>query len=150
MRLSRPAAVAIVALTSLSLATGATASQRQPSPNPEAISRDRTAVSTVLQMDADESRRALEEVFKQYPPTLPRVLRMDPTLLNNDAYLEPYPQLAAFLKQHPEVAHNPNFFLSQYGENNSYYRETPQDRAINMWRETIQGFTIASVVLAVV
>jgi hypothetical protein len=101
-------------------------------------------------MDADETRRALEEVFKQYPPSLPRVLRLDPTLLNNEAYLLPYSQLAAFLKQHPEVAHNPNFFLSQYGENNGYYRQTPQDRAINMWRETIQGFTIASVVLAIV
>jgi hypothetical protein len=150
MRLSRPAAVAIVALTSLSLATGAAASQqRQPAPTVEETPRDRTAVSTVLQMDADATRRALEEVLQQYPPSLPRVLRLDPTLLANDGYLKPYPQLAAFLNQHPEVAHNPNYFLSQFGENNSYYRETPQDRAIQMWRSTIEGFTIASVVLAI-
>jgi hypothetical protein len=149
MRLSRPAAIFIVTLTSLSLATGATASQRQPAPSAEATPRDRTAVSTVLQMDADETRRALEDVLKQYPPSLPRILRLDPTLLSNDAYLQPYPQLAEFLKQHSEIAHNPSFFLSQYGDNNSYYRETPQDRAISMWRETIQGFTIASVVLAI-
>jgi hypothetical protein len=150
MRLSRPAAVAMIALTSLSLATGATAAQRQPAPNAEVAPRDRTAVSTVLQMDADETRRALEDVLKQYPPSLPRILRLDPTLLSNDVYLEPYPQLAAFLKQHSEIAHNPNYFLAQYGENNSYFRETPQDRAVNMWREAIQGVTIASVVLAIV
>lgn len=150
MRFSRRAVIVIAALTSLSLATGASAAQRQPAPTAEAAPRDRTAVSTVLQMDADETRRALEEVLKQYPPSLPRVLRLDPTLLSNETYLEPYPQLEVFLKQHPEVAHNPGFFLSQYGENNGYYRETPQDRAINMWRETIQGFTIASVVLAIV
>jgi hypothetical protein len=150
MRLTRPAATALATLMSLSLTTGATAAQRQPPPSPGATPRDTTAVSTVLQMDADETRRALEEVLKQYPPSLPRILRLDPTLLNNEAYLQPYPQLAAFLKQHSEIGHNPNFFLAQYGENNSYFRETPQDRAINMWRDTIQGFTIASVVLAIV
>jgi hypothetical protein len=32
-------------------------------------------------------------------------------LLRNDAYLAPYPSLAAFLAQHPEVAHNPAYFL---------------------------------------
>jgi hypothetical protein len=149
MRLNRPATVAVIALTSLSLATGATAAQRQPAPSAETAPRDRTAVSTVLQMDADETRRALEDVLKQYPPSLPRILRLDPTLLSNDAYLQPYPQLATFLAQHSEIAHNPNYFLAQFGENNSYYRETPQDRAINMWRSTIEGFTIASVVLAI-
>ncbi len=150
MRFSRPTVVAVTVLTSLSLAGGVSAAQRQPAPNPAATPRDTTAVSTVLQMDADETRRAFEEVLKQYPPSLPRVLRLDPTLLNNEGYLQPYPQLAGFLKQHSEIAHNPNYFLAQYGENNNYARETPQDRAINMWRETIQGFTIASVVLAIV
>jgi hypothetical protein len=150
MRLIRPVTVTVIVLTSLSLATGANAAQRQPAASAEAAPRDRTAVSTVLQMDADETRRAFEEVLKQYPPSLPRVLRLDPTLLSNDAYLQPYPQLAAFLHQHAEIAHNPNYFLAQYDGGNNYYRETPQDRAINMWRSTIEGFTIAAVVLAVV
>jgi hypothetical protein len=102
-------------------------------------------------MDAEEMRRAFEAILQQYPPSLPRILKMDPTLLTNDGYLQPYAQLAAFLKQHPEVTHNPNFFLSEYGDNNNnYYRQTPQDRAVNMWRETIQGFTIGSVILAIV
>lgn len=149
MRLSRPTATALAALMSLSVATGASAAQRAATTPGTPAPRDATAVSTVVQMDADETRRALEEVLKQYPPTLPRILRLDPTLLNNEGYLQPYPQLAAFLKQHSEVAHNPNYFLAQYGENTSYFRETPQDRAINMWRNTIEGFTIASVVLAI-
>ncbi|MEO6237047.1 MAG: hypothetical protein ABIQ52_08610, partial [Vicinamibacterales bacterium] len=94
MRLSRAAVVAVAALTTLSLATGAAAAQRQPAAPPaEAAARNPAPPSSVPQMDADETRRTLEEVFKQYPPTLPRVLRMDPTLLVNDAYLQPYPQL---------------------------------------------------------
>ncbi len=148
MRLSRLAAAAVATLISLSLTSGAAAAQRQPPPSVEATAADRTAASTVLQMDAEETRRTLEEVLKQYPPSLPRILRLDPTLLNSETYLQPYPQLAAFLKQHPEIAHNPNFFLAEYEGGNNYYRQTPKDRSIDMWREAIQGFTIASVVLA--
>jgi uncharacterized protein (DUF2062 family) len=145
MYLSRPAAIVVAALMSLSLAMGASAAQRQAVPAP----RDATAVSTGSQMDADEMRRAFEVVLRQYPPTLPQILRMDPTLLNNEAYLQPYPQLAVFLKQHPEILHNPNYFFAQYSDNR-YSRETPQDRAVNMWRDTIQGFTIGAVILAIV
>lgn len=147
MRFSRPTAFAAVFLTSLSLATGAAAQSRQQVPSP--APRDTTAVSTAMQMDAEEMRRALEAVLQQYPPSLPRILKMDPTLLTNEGYLQPYPQLASFLKEHPQVAHNPAYFFSQFGENNSYYRETPQDRAVNMWRSTIEGFTIAGVALAI-
>lgn len=150
MCLSRPAAIVVVALTSLSVATGASAAQRQPVTGPGPAPRDVTAVSTASQMNADETRRALEEVLKQYPPSLPRVLLMDPTLLGNDLYLQPYPQLAAFLKQHAEVLHNPSYFLAEYDNGNGrYFRETPQDRAINMWRSTIEGFTIGSILLAI-
>ena len=150
MRLSRPAALFVVALTSLSLAPGVSAAQqRQPVPAPAAAQRDTTAVTTVAQMDADEMRRALEVVLQQYPPSLPRILKMDPTLLTNEGYLQPYPLLAGFLKQHPEIQHNPNYFFSQYGEGGNYYRETPQDRAIQMWRSTIEGFTIGTLILAI-
>jgi hypothetical protein len=73
---------------------------------------------------------------------------MDPTLISNPVYLEPYPALSAFLAQHPEVKHNPAYFLASYGDNN-YGRLTPQDRAIDMWRGTIEGVTIGTVVLVI-
>jgi hypothetical protein len=41
------------------------------------------------------------------------VLRLDPSLLNNAQYLASYPALATFLGRHPEVAHNPEYFLGQ-------------------------------------
>jgi hypothetical protein len=146
MRFSRPAVVIVAVLTTLSLTAGtAAARQRTASPAP----RDTTAVSTATQMDADEMRRALEAVLKQYPPSLPRILKLDPTLLANEVYLQPYPQLGAFLKEHPEVVHNPGFYFEGYGENGSYYRETTQDRAVNMWRSTIEGFTIGAVILGI-
>jgi hypothetical protein len=66
--------------------------------------------------NAQETRQRLAEALLQYPPSLVEVLRLDPSLLTNQAYLEPYPAVAAFLSQHPEVAHNPGFFLGQLHE----------------------------------
>src|SRR5688572_8679152 len=67
--------------------------------------------ATVTGVSAEETRRDLEELLKQYPPSLPRVLRLDPTLLSSPEYLKPYPALAAFLAQRPEVVHNPGYFF---------------------------------------
>jgi len=149
MRFSRPAVIALVVLTSFSPVTPAAAGQRAAAEAPRVQPRDTTAVTAVSSLDADETRRQLEDVLKAYPPSLPRIMRMDPTLVNNEAYLQTYPALAAFLAQHPEVKHNPAFFFAQYGDGGGYYRETPQDRAINMWRDTIEGFTIGTVVLGI-
>ena len=151
MRFTRPAVIALTVLTTLSPVAPAAAQVRQSVESPRLQPRDGTAVTTVSSLDADETRRQLEDVLKAYPPSLPRILRLDPTLLNNDAYLQPYPALATFLTQHPEVKHNPGYFFAQYERDGggSYYRETPQDRAIQMWRSTIEGFTIGTVVLAI-
>lgn len=130
------------------------AQQRRPAPaaenTPQTTARDTTAPSVVTNMDADDTRRQLEDVLKAYPSTLPRILRMDPTLLDNPAYMQTYPALAAFLEQHPEVRHNPQYFFAQYGNDSPYGRAlTAQDRAIDMWRNTIEGFTIGTVVLLI-
>src|SRR5262245_10257365 len=81
------------------------AAQRRPAPEavqPQQPVRDTTAPSIITTQDAEDTRRQLEDVMKAYPSTLPRILRMDPTLVNNPAYLEPYPALTNFLNQHPE------------------------------------------------
>jgi hypothetical protein len=65
--------------------------------------------------DARDTRDRLVMLLRQYPPTLVQVLRADPSLLKSDAYLAPYPGLAVFLGQHPEVAHNPAYFVGDPG-----------------------------------
>ena len=147
MRLTRPATAFVVTLTALSLVTPAQAAQRR-TPEPAGSPAPAAATGTPTGQPAEETRRALEELFREYPPTLPRILRMDPSLLGNSGYLQPYPALAAFLAQHPEVAHNPGYFLAEYEQNADRGRLTPQDRAIDMWRNAIQGFTVAAVMLA--
>src|SRR5262249_39859780 len=64
--------------------------------------------------NAPETQQRLQQLLQQYPPSLARVIALDPTLLTNQSYLETYPALAQFLDQHPEVAHNPGYFLGQF------------------------------------
>jgi hypothetical protein len=64
--------------------------------------------------DAERTREKLRTILRQYPPSLADVLRLDTTLLTNESYLAPYPELAAFLKQHPNVIHNASYFVGAY------------------------------------
>jgi hypothetical protein len=63
--------------------------------------------------NAQRTRDRLREILSQYPPSLAQVLRLDASLLTSQAYLAPYPTLAAFLAQHPDVARNPSFFIGE-------------------------------------
>ena len=91
--------------------------------------------------NANETERHLQELLRQYPPSLGRVLALDPTLLSNQAYLQPYPQLATFVTQHPEIAHNPTYFFdSQLRElsRRDYDRE-PQIQIIRAVDQSLAG-----------
>jgi hypothetical protein len=144
-------AYAFALVLPLTLAHPVSAAQtRKPA---EAVSQaaaphDSTAPATVSSLDADETRRQLDDVLRAYPSTLPRILRMDPTLLDNPGYLQPYPALFAFLMQHPEIKHNPSYFLQAYDAGGGF-RLTPQDRAIDMWRSTMEGITIGTVAICI-
>ena len=70
--------------------------------------------------DAREVRDELNALFQQYPPTLRAVLQRDPTLLTNTAYLAPYPALAAYIAKHPEIPHNPAYFVGTENFENIY------------------------------
>jgi hypothetical protein len=70
--------------------------------------------------DARDTKERLRTIFDQYPPSVAQVLRLDPSLLSRPDYLALYPTLANFLSQHPEVAHNPVFFLGGVGGGQQY------------------------------
>ncbi len=102
--------------------------------------------------DARETREKLEELLKKLPPAVGRVLRTDPSLLGNDSYLAPYPALAAFLKQHPEIRNSPGFFFEHIGPMEFWSPSQPETRetqAIRVWRDIFQFFAIAGMFLIV-
>jgi hypothetical protein len=77
---------------------------------------------------AEETRDQLNRIFDKYPPAVGRVLKLDPSLMSNPAYLAPYPVLAAFIGQHPEIVHNPGYFLENINSPNQNYSDPK-------WRE---------------
>lgn len=82
---------------------------RQASPPPQAPAPQPLPPSELT--NAHETRDRLNALLDQHPPSLREVVRLDPMLLRNSDYLAMYPALASFLQQHPEVGHNPEFFL---------------------------------------
>ena len=100
-------------------APAAQAAPRRAAPTPQPSAQAAPAARTLAQQalhpsDAQETRQQLDELFRQYPPALRRVIQLDPTLLDSADYLAPYPGLAAFVAEHPEVAHDPDFFVGQF------------------------------------
>jgi hypothetical protein len=57
------------------------------------------------------TREELWMLLRQYPPRLGEVLKLDPSLLSNEGYLSPYPEIRAFLGRHPEVVRDPGYFF---------------------------------------
>ena len=110
----------------LSIAAPALA-QRQPAPSPSPAVQPGAAADRI-QENASVTRDRLNELLEMYPPTVGRVLKLDPSLLNNPNYLAPYPALAAFLERNPEVAHNPDFFFERVRIDRSF-SEDPKWRA---------------------
>ena len=111
-------------------------------------------VTTGLAQNANETRQQLYRVLEKYPPALGRVLRLDPTLLTNQAYLSSYPQLAAFVAQYPDVPRNPAYYLERY--ESTYYVSQPRDarqEALHMWRNILEFlgafsvFTVGAIAL---
>jgi hypothetical protein len=89
---------------------------------------------------ARDTRERLHEIFRQYPPSLAEVLRFDPSLLSNETYLTPYPVLAAFLAQHPEVAHNPGYFVGEYRVNE--WQNDPRRQVIQLMEGVLAGLAL--------
>ena len=100
-------------------------------PQPQVVLYQNTAT------DANQVRQQLEELLRQYPPSVRQVLQVDPTLMNRPDYIAPYPLLVGFLQQHPEIARNPSFF---FGEAYFEREQTDRQRAFNVMRDIIGGF----------
>jgi hypothetical protein len=99
--------------------------QRQPAPAPP----------VELQPDAERTRSELNAILERHPPALRKILALDPTLLNNEAYLAPYPGLSAFLGVHPDIARNPRFYLGSGEE----LRREAGDRVMDLSANVLGG-----------
>lgn len=98
-----------------------------------------------------EVRRDLTLLLQRYPPELGQVLKLDPALMQNAAYLTPYPELTTFLQGHPEVLRQPQYYLEDVSMPFEGYREEAGERiAMNVLGgvSALFVFTVALGVLA--
>ena len=100
--------------------------------------------------DAQRVREQFYEVLEKYPPSLGRVLKLDPSLMTNEAYLAPYPGVVDFLAQHAEVVRNPSYFLERvYVTEASHGPDTATERRREI-QEMLAAFAAFLVFLVVV
>src|SRR4249920_2056657 len=100
-----------IALSFLLLAAAPVPGMAGQSKPPASRPAEAAPTATPALASAPETKERLRGILEQYPPSVGQVLRLDSSLLTRQDYLAPYPALAAYLTQHPEVAHNPVFFL---------------------------------------
>lgn len=61
-----------------------------------------------------EVREQFTRLLDQHPHELWMILKLDPALLTNDAFMSGYPEVQEFLAKHPEILKNPRFYLAQF------------------------------------
>lgn len=137
-------AVLLTALSACPLSAQSSRPQRLP---PTLIPRDQAEAGPARTRDtrsddesARDTRERFHELLRQYPPSLAEVLRYDPSLMSNQGYLATYPTLAAFLVQHPEVAHNPGYFVGEYRE--SQWQNDPRRQVLNLIEAVLAGLAV--------
>jgi hypothetical protein len=125
----------LIALVGGSLQTGFGKPQAVPPQN------------SLTDSNASTTRDQLSALLNQYPPTVQRLLQIDSSLLNNKDYMALYPALNAFAAKHPEIAHNPAFFLgTPRGPGFNFQIERSEDRTA---RDIAEYMTVALVVMTI-
>ncbi len=84
-------------------------------------------------LTSDEVRNQFTALLSHTPSEVSTILVLDPTLLSDTAFLARYPELATFVAAHPEVRHNPRYYLADF--------RVPGERN-GMLDDFMQGFVI--------
>ena len=101
-----------------------------------------------LDQNADGLRQRLNRVLGEYPDSVGAVLKLDPSLLSSPSYLAPYPALASFLAQHPQVARNPRFYLQEvHVHEEGAGPAWEQSESTVMWSRTMEAMSMLVVML---
>lgn len=131
----------------VALATPGAAGAQPPTRQPGELVSRQTAGSQPQRADvtplvdersARDIRMRVNEILRDYPPSLAQVLRLDPSLMTREDYLAPYPALAAFITQHPEITRDPAFYLGRPSGDNSDL-EDARSRAVRTFGD-VMGF----------
>jgi hypothetical protein len=81
---------------------------------------------------AEDTREDLRAILDKYPNSVPEILRRDPSLMARADYMAAYPDLVAFLNQHPEVPRNVEFYFEGFASWQNPRRLDPSFEALGI------------------
>jgi heme/copper-type cytochrome/quinol oxidase subunit 3 len=136
----------LIALLLLTAATAAVAQAPHATETTATTTSQASTSTIVVGADASEIRNEFRSLLDRQPPQLGRVLKLDPALFNNPAYLASYPELAKFVADHPEIAHSPAYYLEGIYIGDS----RPETASERVWRDAMEGISIFLVIATVV
>lgn len=61
-----------------------------------------------------ELREQFSRLLDRHPRELWMILKLDPALMTNGAFMSGYPEVQEFVAKHPEILRNPRFYLAQF------------------------------------
>jgi hypothetical protein len=144
----RALTASLFALTLAGTAAPALAQPQQPPTRqelvrPQELLRRQLSDSEKAVLDSQNAwntQQDLWRVMRQYPPAVGEIIQRDPSLLGKPDYMSAYPNLAAFVAEHPEITRNPGFYFGTY----EFRERTTGDRAINMMEEIFTGMAVGT------
>ena len=106
-----------------------------------------TAPAASTDTDSTDTRERFRELLRRTPPHVGVLLKLDPTLFGNKEFLSTYPALGAFVAQHPEVPHNPGYYLASV-----WVPGDPDQRPANyrMWDDTMTGLFVLAIISIII
>lgn len=106
--------------TAATTAETATAETPTPAEDTTETAAETSAEETGTPIEDTENPRHFEvrdqftRLLKQHPYELWMILKLDPALLANDAFMSGYPEVQEFVARHPEIPKNPRFYLAYF------------------------------------
>ena len=129
--------------------TAATTSVVTPSETATSSTTTGTTSEEPTEFDSRRVREQFYGVLERHPREVGMVLKLDPTLFRNEAYMASYPALQAFVKAHPEVAQTPSYFLDHIYAPGEFKPDPPAVRAWNQMAEGLAIFAVFSCIALV-
>jgi hypothetical protein len=81
----------------------------------DSTATDTTGEETPRRQTNYDTRNQFTALLSRNAEQLTSLLILEPALLANEEFLAGQPELSRFLKEHPEVALQPSFYLAEYG-----------------------------------
>jgi hypothetical protein len=96
-------------------------------------------------VDAQQTRVQLAKLLEKHPPAVARVLKLDPSLMHDESYLNTYPELRDFLAEHPEIPQNVSYYFDQV-----YEGREPGNPRLEMIQVTLAGLAAITATVIVI